>query len=95
MARSDELRGLRNLGPRSQQMLATVGIHSAAELAARGAVRAWLDLRRQGCKVSLNLLWALVGALDGRDWREVARTDRLDLLMQIEALEASRQLGLD
>lgn len=95
MTRSTELSKLRNLGPRSQQMLAAVGIHSAADLAARGAVRAWDDVRRQQGTVSLNLLWALVGALDGRDWREVARADRLDLLTQVEALEESRRLGAD
>ena len=95
MANPDDLGRLRNLGPRSREMLATVGIRTQAELAARGAVRAWDDLRRAGQPASLNLLWAMVGALEGRDWREVARTDRLDLLMQIEALAEARRLGCD
>lgn len=82
---------LRNLGPRSREMLAAAGIHTVADLAARGAVRAWDDVRRAGQPASLNLLWALVGALEGRDWREVARHDRLDLLTQIEALSEARK----
>lgn len=82
---------LRNLGPRSREMLAAAGIHSIADLTARGAVRAWDDVRRAGQPASLNLLWALVGALDGRDWRDVARNDRLDLLMQIEAIAEARK----
>ncbi|GAA5179564.1 hypothetical protein GCM10025771_21880 [Niveibacterium umoris] len=85
---------LRNLGPRSRQMLAAVGVHSRADLASRGAVEVWDAVRRAGLPASLNLLWALVGALEGRDWREVARTDRLDLLTRIEALaEARKHLG--
>jgi DNA transformation protein and related proteins len=95
MANPDDLSALRNLGPRSRDMLATVGIRTPAELAARGAVRAWDDLRCAGEAPSLNLLWALVGALEGRDWREVARNDRLDLLMQTEALVEARKQGCD
>ena len=82
---------LRNLGPRSRDMLAAAGIRTIADLAARGAVRAWDDVRRAGQPASLNLLWALVGALEGRDWREVARHDRPDLLTQIEALSEARK----
>ena len=85
---------LRNLGPLSRQMLAAVGVHSRADLVSRGAVEVWDAVRRAGLPASLNLLWALVGALEGRDWREVARTDRLELLTRIEALaEARKRLG--
>ncbi|WP_374515497.1 TfoX/Sxy family protein [Niveibacterium sp.] len=85
------LDALRNLGPRSREMLAAAGIHSIADLSARGAVRAWDDVRRCGQPASLNLLWALVGALEGRDWRNVARHDRLELLTQIEAITEARK----
>jgi DNA transformation protein len=39
--------------------------------------------------VSLNLLWALEGALTGRPWQEVAVADRASLLMALE--DAQRQ----
>jgi DNA transformation protein len=35
----------------------------------------------------LNLLWAIEGALTDRDWKEVAKNDRLSLLTQVEILE--------
>ncbi|HYD82256.1 MAG TPA: TfoX/Sxy family protein [Paucimonas sp.] len=76
---------LRNLGPKSDAMLASVGIHTHAELAARGAIDAFVALKRAGQPVSLNLLWALEGALTGRHWRDVARDDRLRLLNELEA----------
>jgi hypothetical protein len=32
----------------------------------------------------LNLLWAMEGALSSRHWLEVARIDRLNLLLELE-----------
>lgn len=80
---------LRNLGPRSVSLLAGIGIHTPEDLRRRGALEAYLDLRRAGAVRSLNLLWALVGAVEpwpeGRDWREVAASDaRLPLLLAID-----------
>ncbi|MGH8807462.1 MAG: TfoX/Sxy family protein [Noviherbaspirillum sp.] len=79
------LSDLRNLGPKSEQILTAIGIRTPAELAARGAVEAFIALKQSGQPVSLNALWAMEGALSGRDWREVARDDRLRLLLVLEA----------
>jgi DNA transformation protein len=83
------IRDLRNLGPRSEIMLAEIGIHDADSLRRRGALAAYLALRRAGVTTSLNALWALVGALEpwpyGTDWREVASGERrLALLLAVE-----------
>jgi DNA transformation protein len=86
------IRDLRNLGTRSEQLLASIGVYDAIELRRRGAVRSFAELRRAGAAPSLNLLWALAGALEpwpeGRHWREVARGDsRLSLLLSLEDCE--------
>lgn len=78
---------LRNLGGRSQDMLAAAGITTASQLRAKGAAAAFMAVKRAGCTPSLNLLWAIEGALTDRDWKEVAREDRLSLLTQLEMLE--------
>jgi DNA transformation protein and related proteins len=40
------------------------------------------------CKqASLNLLWALEGALSGKDWRTVAESERASLLMALEDVQ--------
>ncbi len=88
------IRDLRNLGTRSERMLARIGVDSAEELRRRGAVRAFYELKRAGIASSLNMLWALAGALEpwpeGRHWREVARGDeRLSLLLALEDYERS------
>lgn len=90
------IRDLRNLGVRSEQLLARIGVRDVAELRRRGAIQAFAELRRAGEANSLNLLWALAGALEpwpeGRHWREVARGDeRLSLLLALEDCE--RRLG--
>lgn len=88
------IRDLRNLGPRSEDMLARIGIHDVEGLRRRGGLAAFLALRRAGETQSLNALWALVGALDpwpeGTDWREVAAGDRrLTLLLAVEQADAA------
>lgn len=76
-----------NLGPASWRMLRAAGITDAANLRALGAVAAYLQVKRSGQGASLNLLWALEGALSGRHWQQVARDDRLRLLLALEDLE--------
>ncbi|MCL4761891.1 MAG: TfoX/Sxy family DNA transformation protein [Burkholderiales bacterium] len=75
---------LRNLGPASARMLAAAGIGSPARLRALGAVEAWRRVRSRHPRASLNLLWALEGALSDRDWQDVARTERTRLLLALD-----------
>jgi hypothetical protein len=86
------IRDLRNLGLRSEQMLAQIGVYSAQELRRRGPIRTFFELRRAGISSSLNTLWALAGAVEpwpeGQHWREVARGGaRLSLLLALEDYE--------
>jgi DNA transformation protein len=86
------IRDLRNLGPKTEKMLAQIGIRTVTELRRRGAVHTYHELRRAQVTSSLNLLWALAGALEpwpeGRHWREIARGDaRLSLLLALDDLE--------
>jgi len=78
---------LKNLGPKSLEMLAKAGIHSGEDLKRQGAVMAYARTKAVCPKASLNLLWALEGALTGRDWKLVAETDRASLLMALEDVQ--------
>ncbi|MFM8584876.1 MAG: TfoX/Sxy family protein [Gammaproteobacteria bacterium] len=91
---------LRNLGPQSERLLAAIGIHDVEALRRRGALEAYLAVRHAGLTRSLNLLWALVGALEpwpeGRDWREVAASEaRLPLLLAVESRVTARRSALE
>ena len=79
---------LPNLGPQSQAMLANAGLHTLAEIRKLGSVESYLAVKRLNRSASLNLLWALEGAISGRHWRDVAKHDRLHLLTQLEQAEA-------
>lgn len=83
---ASSLLALRNLGPASVRMLASAGIGSAAELRRLGAVAAYRQVQRSGASPSLNLLWALEGALADEPWQQVARERRLALLMALERM---------
>jgi len=75
---------LPNFGPKSQQMLEQAGIKTVEQLRKLGAVRAYLQVKRNGGNASLNLLWALEGALTGQHWQVVAKNERLRLLLELE-----------
>ena len=84
---ANHLARLPNLGPKSQQMLNAAGIKTLADLHRLGSVAAYLQVKRQGGNASLNLLWALEGAISGLHWQEVAREHRTSLLLALEDAE--------
>jgi DNA transformation protein len=81
---------LKNLGPKSQEMLGRAGITTIAELQAIGSVSAYVRTKQANSNVSLNLLWALESALTGEPWQEVARIHRTSLLLALEEHEKER-----
>jgi DNA transformation protein len=80
---------LPNFGPKSQQMLEKAGIKTVEQLRDLGAVRAYLQVKHCGGNASLNLLWALEGALTGQHWQVVAKQNRLRLFLELEDMEKS------
>ena len=69
---------LRNIGPKSAAWLRQVGLRSREDLAEVGAVDAFMRVKRAGFKPSLNLLYALEGALRDCHWQEVPEDRRTD-----------------
>jgi DNA transformation protein len=82
-----------NLGPASRGMLAAAGLQSMDEVRALGAVAAYARVRRTSPRASLNLLWALEGAMSGLPWQQVAREHRASLLLALETYEAGEAGG--
>jgi DNA transformation protein len=60
---------LQGLGPKSAAMLAAAGIKTVAQFKRLGSVRAYAMVKATQANASLNLLWALEGALSGLPWR--------------------------
>jgi hypothetical protein len=79
---------LRNIGPKSAAWLRQVGLRSREDLAAIGAVEAFMRVKRAGFKPSLNLLYALEGALLDCHWQDVPESRRSELILAADAATA-------
>jgi DNA transformation protein and related proteins len=82
---------LPNLGAASARLLSSIGISTEDDLRRFGAVEAFARLRfeKEG-GVSMNLLWALHGAVEGIDWRRIDPVTKGDLLARLRAGDGSR-----
>lgn len=76
---------LRNIGPKSAAWLRQVGLRTEEDLRAIGALEAFMRVKRAGFKPSLNLLYALEGALTDCHWQEVPAERRSELLVAADA----------
>lgn len=83
----DLIESMRNLGPRSAQQLASVGINTIEKFRAMGSVAAYVKVSRGCTNVGMNMLWALEGALTNTHWEQVAREHGPRLLAQLEQYE--------
>ena len=76
---------MRNIGPKSAAWLRQVGLRTRADLEAAGALEAFMRVKRAGFKPSLNLLYALEGALLDCHWQDVPEARRNELVQAAEA----------
>lgn len=77
---------LMGLGPKSRVLLAAIGVADAESLRAADAFELYARAKAHDPHVSLNLLDALIGAQQGRHWRDVARGERLTILLRLDAM---------
>lgn len=76
---------LRNIGPKSSAWLRQVGLRTREDLAAAGAVEAFMRVKRAGFKPTMNLLYAIDGALRDCHWQELPDARRQELVAAAEA----------
>ncbi|TZF86700.1 TfoX/Sxy family protein [Cognatilysobacter lacus] len=83
------------IGGKSAAWLRQVGIRTLDDVAAVGALEAYMRVKRAGFKPSLNLLYALEGVLVGCHWQQVDLQRRTELAAQahdaIALLPSSRR----
>lgn len=79
---------MRNIGPKSSAWLRQVGLRTHEDVAAAGPVDAFMRVKRAGFRPSLNLLYALEGALADCHWQEVPEARRQILVAEYEAAVA-------
>jgi hypothetical protein len=76
---------IRNIGPKSMAWLRQTGVRTLEDLQAVGALAAFVRIKRAGFRPSLNLLYALEGAILGCHWQEIPEQRRTALVQAAEA----------
>lgn len=85
---TNRLSSLKGLGTQSEKMLNSIGINTEQELRDIGPVKAYLKLKDKLPQApSMNLLYAMLGALNDVHWLSIAKKERLSLLMELDGYE--------
>ena len=84
---NSEISSLQNLGPKSEKWLNEAGIYTLNDLKKLGAVKAFLKVKQLVKKPSLNLLYAIEGALIDTQWNKLSKDDRARLLFELDDYE--------
>ena len=79
---------LRNIGPKSMAWLRQTGVRSLDDLKGVGALAAYVRVKRAGFRPSLNLLYALEGAILDCHWQDIPEARRAQLVVEAEAAVA-------
>ena len=82
---------MRNLGPKSRQWLADIGIQSEDQVKELGAVEVFVRLKEAQPRLSLNMLWALHAMLHDKHWTDVTSDEKEMLRELVTAVEQDRQ----
>jgi len=76
---------MKNMGPKSSEWLASVGIHTLDDVASLGVVETYKRVKAAYPeKVSLNLLYGLQAALLDLPWNELPPDIKAELKKQVE-----------
>lgn len=78
---------MKNMGPKSSEWLAAVGVHSLDDVAKLGVVETYQRVKAAYPeKVSLNLLYGLQAALLDLPWNELPPDIKEELKRQVEGI---------
>ena len=98
--KEQKVEDLMNLGKKSTECLKEIGIFTKSDLIEFGPIEAYVKLKQEAkiLKPSLNLLYAMVGAVQDVHWLEIAKNHKDELIEQIEGYreldeEMKRMLG--
>ena len=91
MAAKDDNK-IRNVGPKGAAWLRQVGVRTQDDLVKLGPVDAFMKVKRAGFRPSLNLLYALAGAIENRHWAELPDEQKRALVAAAEANETANPI---
>jgi len=83
---------IRNVGPKSAAWLRQVGVRTQEDLVRLGPVDAFMKVKRAGFRPSLNLLYALAGAIEDCHWADLPDERKSALVLAAESAEAANPI---
>ncbi len=78
------LRDLKGFGPKSEEILAKVDIHSVEGFMRADPFELYAKLKSSVKGTGLNSIYAIIGAQEGLHWQEVARTRKTEILLRLD-----------
>ena len=78
------LRDLKGFGPKSEEILAVVNIHSVDDFMAIDPFELYQQLKLNVKGSGLNSIYAIIGAREGVHWQEVAKTRKEEILYRLD-----------
>ena len=92
MAGKDDSNKIRNVGPKSAAWLRQVGVRTQDDLEKLGPVEAFMKVKRAGFRPSLNLLYALAGAIENCHWADLPNEQKASLVAAAGSAEAANPI---
>jgi len=92
MAGKEDTGKIRNVGPKSAAWLRQVGVRTQEDLERLGPVDAFMKVKRAGFRPSLNLLYALAGAIENCHWADLPDERKAALVLAAESAETANPI---
>jgi DNA transformation protein len=80
------VRDMKGLGPKTERILSEIGITSAERLRSADPFEIYARLKEHDPSTSLNFLYALIGAIEERHWRDIMLERKLEILLRLERM---------
>lgn len=78
------IRDLEGLGPKSEAMLASIDVDSVEGFKRSDVFEMYKKLKEESIGVSLNMLYAMLGAQEGVRWQDIAKDRKTEILMRLD-----------
>lgn len=79
-----KIRDLKGFGPKSEEIFAQIGIHSAEEFLNSDPFELYAKLKSTVKGTGLNSIYAMIGAQEDIHWQEVAQTRKEEILIRLD-----------
>ncbi len=83
--RRSELSELTNFGPTSEQWLNAIGVYTKSDLVRLGSIHAYWLMKERGFNLTMNMVYAMEGAILSMKWDELPENLKAELQTAINA----------